>query len=278
MRLKRAYDPPEPDDGYRVLVDRIWPRGVRRDALAIDEWASVLAPTDELRRWFGHRVECWPEFRDRYVRELEDPERARALTALRTRARRGQITLVFGAADREHNQAVVLAEILEREPGNPTPGGLSSGGAGASARDREPIVEALERLLVGGIGVTALALGRAPKAGDMTLPQWRVLVMIAGEDGVHVGELAVRLGVAVPSASRLVRRLEMRGLVEATRDERDRRATTVRETILGRSVREAVLGHRRELILEALEETVGPGDAEMRAAMSAIGDALSRFA
>ncbi|MER3408738.1 MAG: DUF488 domain-containing protein [Thermoleophilia bacterium] len=110
IQVKRAYDPPSADDGYRVLVDRLWPRGVSRETARIDEWARELAPSDELRRWFGHDPERFAEFRRRYERELE--EHGGTLERLRDLARRGRLTIVFGARDRLHNNAVVLADIL----------------------------------------------------------------------------------------------------------------------------------------------------------------------
>ena len=110
VRLKRAYEPAEPADGYRVLVDRLWPRGVAKDAARLDEWARELAPSDELRRWFGHDPAKFAEFRRRYRAELA--AREEKLRELRRRARRGTVTLVYAARDPEHNDAVVLAELL----------------------------------------------------------------------------------------------------------------------------------------------------------------------
>jgi uncharacterized protein YeaO (DUF488 family) len=110
VRLKRAYDPPEPSDGYRVLVDRLWPRGVARANARLDEWARELAPSTELRRWFGHNPARFAGFRQRYVEELSAQEDK--LRELRGRAREQTVTLVYGARDTEHNDAVVLAEIL----------------------------------------------------------------------------------------------------------------------------------------------------------------------
>jgi uncharacterized protein YeaO (DUF488 family) len=110
VRLKRAYDPPEPSDGYRVLVDRLWPRGVARANARLDEWARELAPSTELRRWFGHNPARFAGFRQRYVEELSAKEDK--LRELRGRAREQTVTLVYGARDTEHNDAVVLAEIL----------------------------------------------------------------------------------------------------------------------------------------------------------------------
>ena len=115
VSLKRAYEPPEPGDGYRVLIDRLWPRGVRKETLALDAWLKDLAPSDELRRWFGHDPERWEEFRTRYRAELHDAGKRILLSELAAHAKSGPVTLVYGAKDEEHNNAVVLREILGRE-------------------------------------------------------------------------------------------------------------------------------------------------------------------
>jgi uncharacterized protein YeaO (DUF488 family) len=112
VRLKRVYEPAVPADGYRVLIDRLWPRGVSRERAALDEWGRDLAPSRELRQWFGHEPSRFPEFRRRYIEELRG-ERGR-IAALRRRARDGTLTLVYSAADTEHNDAVVLAQVLRR--------------------------------------------------------------------------------------------------------------------------------------------------------------------
>jgi uncharacterized protein YeaO (DUF488 family) len=112
VRLKRAYEPVERSDGYRVLVDRIWPRGVSKERARLDEWARELAPSSELRRWFGHDPARFEEFRRRYRDELAAQEEK--LRELRGRARDGTLTLVYSARDTEHNDAVVLAELLRR--------------------------------------------------------------------------------------------------------------------------------------------------------------------
>jgi uncharacterized protein YeaO (DUF488 family) len=112
VRLKRAYEPAAPTDGHRVLVDRLWPRGVSRQQAKLDGWEKELAPSVELRQWFGHEPGRFAEFRRRYIEELRG-ERPR-LTALRRRAREGTLTLVYSAQDTEHNDAVVLAEALRR--------------------------------------------------------------------------------------------------------------------------------------------------------------------
>jgi uncharacterized protein YeaO (DUF488 family) len=114
VSLQRAYDEPTPDDGYRVLVDRVWPRGRTKEHLRLDEWARDLGPSTQLRKWFGHDPARWTEFQVRYHVELADPGRSRTLDELATRARQARVTLVFGAHDAEHNQARVIADELQR--------------------------------------------------------------------------------------------------------------------------------------------------------------------
>lgn len=113
IRLKRTRDAPEPADGIRVLVDRVWPRGIRKTDLKHDHWLKEVAPSTELRKWFRHDPDRWPEFRERYRRELADkPE---AVGPLMEMCRAGPVTLLFSARDRDRNQAVVLREyLLER--------------------------------------------------------------------------------------------------------------------------------------------------------------------
>lgn len=110
VKIKRAYDDREAGDGYRVLIDHVWPRGVKREVLALDEWARELAPSDELRKWFNHEPSRFAEFRKRYRDELAG--HADKLEELRGRARSGAVTIVYAARDREHNNAVVVAELL----------------------------------------------------------------------------------------------------------------------------------------------------------------------
>jgi uncharacterized protein YeaO (DUF488 family) len=112
IRLQRAYDDPGPDDGHRVLVDRVWPRGRTKVELRLDEWARDLGPSTQLRKWFGHDPVRWPEFQTRYHAELAAPDQARTLDDLAAKARTGTVTLVYGARDREHNQAQVIADEL----------------------------------------------------------------------------------------------------------------------------------------------------------------------
>lgn len=110
VHIKRAYDPPQEGDGHRVLIDHVWPRGVTKERARLDEWAQELAPSDELRRWFNHDPERFEEFRRRYRAELS--ARGERLEELRRHARPGPLTIVYAARDEEHNNAVVLAELL----------------------------------------------------------------------------------------------------------------------------------------------------------------------
>ena len=110
VRLKRAYEPPDHVDGTRVLVDRLWPRGVSKEKAAVNLWLKDLAPSTELRKWFGHDPDRWPEFRKRYAAEVrQHPE---AFSQLRELTRQGPVTLVYSAHDEIHNDAVVLRSLL----------------------------------------------------------------------------------------------------------------------------------------------------------------------
>jgi uncharacterized protein YeaO (DUF488 family) len=119
VRIKRVYEPPSRADGYRVLIDRLWPRGVSKEKASIDEWARDLAPSDELRRWFGHRPELFEEFKRRYTDELR--EQADLISALRRRARTGTVTIVYAAHDTDHSNAAVLGPIVSRGFRRPSP-------------------------------------------------------------------------------------------------------------------------------------------------------------
>ena len=111
VKLKRVYDPPKPADGFRVLVDRLWPRGVSKSSARIDLWLKEIAPSAALRKWFGHDTLKWDTFRARYFRELQkNPE---AVAQLNEIIRNGSVTLLFAAKDQEHNNAVALKEYLE---------------------------------------------------------------------------------------------------------------------------------------------------------------------
>jgi uncharacterized protein YeaO (DUF488 family) len=112
VRVKRIYEPAAAGDGYRVLVDRLWPRGVSRERAHLDQWARELAPSDELRRWFGHDPDRFTEFRSRYLTELND--QGEEVAELRQRARSGPLTLLYAARDEQHNEAVVIAELLRK--------------------------------------------------------------------------------------------------------------------------------------------------------------------
>jgi uncharacterized protein YeaO (DUF488 family) len=110
VRIKRAYDPPARGDGTRILVDRLWPRGVKKADAEIAQWMKEVAPSNELRKWFGHDPQRWEEFARRYRTELA--AKREAVAALRELVRKGAVTLIYSAHDTEHNQAVVLRELL----------------------------------------------------------------------------------------------------------------------------------------------------------------------
>ena len=113
MRTKRVYEEPSGDDGIRVLVDRLWPRGISKERALLDRWEKNLAPSNELRRWFGHDPAKWEEFLRRYRAELEGKEEA--LGRLRQEANDGAVTLLYAARDEEHNNAVALKRYIEEE-------------------------------------------------------------------------------------------------------------------------------------------------------------------
>jgi uncharacterized protein YeaO (DUF488 family) len=110
IQLKRAYEKPERADGTRILVDRLWPRGLTKEKAAIDLWLKELAPSTELREWFGHDPKKWRSFRSRYQTELK--QLGDQLQLIKSRAREGAVTLIYGARDQEHNEAVVLKQFL----------------------------------------------------------------------------------------------------------------------------------------------------------------------
>lgn len=110
IRIKRIYDQILPEDGKRILVDRLWPRGIKKDQAKIDEWLKDIAPSNELRKWFSHDPSKWPEFKRRYIKELKD--KSNLIEKLRADAKKGNITLLFSAKDIEHNNAVVLMEVI----------------------------------------------------------------------------------------------------------------------------------------------------------------------
>ena len=113
FRIKRAYAPPGPEDGTRVLVDRLWPRGLAKDAAAVDLWLKDIAPSKELRQWFGHDPARWKGFTAKYLKELEAPERAAAFERLREMGRgRAKVTLLFGAREETYNHAALLHRLL----------------------------------------------------------------------------------------------------------------------------------------------------------------------
>jgi uncharacterized protein YeaO (DUF488 family) len=132
VALKRAYDKPAPADGVRVLVDRLWPRGVKKEKAQIDAWLRDLAPSTQLRRWFHARPAQWPLFRKRYLEELGEPAATLALSQLYDLARkRKRLTLVFSSRNLEHNNAVVLKELLDGMRKPPHSSGPERAAAGA---------------------------------------------------------------------------------------------------------------------------------------------------
>ena len=114
VRLKRAYEPVEPDDGRRVLVERLWPRGLRKEQAHFDDWLKDVAPSDALRKWFHHDPSRWTEFEQRYARELDSEAARAAFDELVRRAASETVTLVYSAHDQEHNNAIVLKRMIDR--------------------------------------------------------------------------------------------------------------------------------------------------------------------
>ena len=112
LKIKRAYEKPEPGDGKRILIDRLWPRGISKAAASIDEWLKELGPTTELRKWFGHDPEKWEEFRKRYIQELSASDKSALLERIAREAGETDVTLVYSASDTDHNDAKVLEELI----------------------------------------------------------------------------------------------------------------------------------------------------------------------
>ncbi len=113
LTIKRIYEPATPKDGFRILIDRLWPRGLSKTNASVDLWLKTLAPSTELRQWFGHDPEKWKEFRQRYFAELGD--HAEDINQVRNMAKRRRVTLVYGAKDTSHNNAVAIMEYLKRD-------------------------------------------------------------------------------------------------------------------------------------------------------------------
>jgi len=115
LQVKRIYDKAEGGDGFRILVDRLWPRGVSKENAKIDEWCKEIAPSDALRKWFGHVPERWEEFKRKYGRELD--AKGELVRSIAARSRKGRVTLLYGAKDAAHNNAVALKEYIEARGG-----------------------------------------------------------------------------------------------------------------------------------------------------------------
>jgi uncharacterized protein YeaO (DUF488 family) len=110
MKIKRIYEKPDKEDGIRILVDRLWPRGLTKEKVSIDLWLKDIAPSNELRKWFNHDPAKWNEFKKKYRLELKDKKEQ--ISLLKEQMKKGNVTLVYGATDEEHNQAVVLKELF----------------------------------------------------------------------------------------------------------------------------------------------------------------------
>jgi uncharacterized protein YeaO (DUF488 family) len=115
IKIKRIYETPSPEDGTRILVDRLWPRGVKKENAHISVWLKEIAPSTELRKWFGHDPARWAEFKTKYIQELK--LRKEELSVIRQAGSNGAVTLLYAARDERHNEAVVLQELLERDQG-----------------------------------------------------------------------------------------------------------------------------------------------------------------
>lgn len=113
VHLKRVYEEPSKDDGFRILVDRLWPRGKSKEKAAVDLWLKEIAPTDELRKWFGHDPKKWEDFHKKYTAELK--KNTEAVKQLKAQVKKGKTTIVYGAKDEEHNQAVVIRDYLKNK-------------------------------------------------------------------------------------------------------------------------------------------------------------------
>jgi uncharacterized protein YeaO (DUF488 family) len=113
VKTKRIYDPASPDDGRRILIDRLWPRGIKKEEAKIDEWLRDIAPSAELRKWFSHDPEKWQEFKNKYKKELKGKDKLELLEQLKKTAKKEKVTVLFSAKDIAHNNAVVLKELLE---------------------------------------------------------------------------------------------------------------------------------------------------------------------
>lgn len=138
LKVKRVYDPPSEEDGYRILVDRVWPRGMTKEKAHVDAWRKELGPSDALRTWFGHDPDRWDEFRRRYREELHTTGRWADLMEIAERAQEEEVTLVFSARDTAHNQAVALKEMAlgRGAPGRGSGKRVRSGFSPRSSRSR----------------------------------------------------------------------------------------------------------------------------------------------
>ena len=115
VQIKRAYEPFSKQDGFRVLIDRLWPRGIKKEKLGLDAWMKELAPSTELRKEFGHNPELWSDFQRKYAKELKSPKARESIEHRAKMAKKGRVTLLYSAHDEAHNDAVVLKKIISQE-------------------------------------------------------------------------------------------------------------------------------------------------------------------
>jgi uncharacterized protein YeaO (DUF488 family) len=135
VKIKRIYDPASPDDGKRIYVDRLWPRGMKKEEVKMDEWLKDISPSDGLRKWFGHDPSKYKEFKSRYIKELD--KHSEVLERIREESKKETVTLLFSAKDTEHNNATVLKEMLSQW----SPTGKARGSLKTPARGEHPVPE-----------------------------------------------------------------------------------------------------------------------------------------
>lgn len=267
LRWKRVYEKPSPDDGCRVLIDRLWPRGLSKKTLALDAWIKDIAPSAALRKWFGHRPARWHEFRRRYHSELRHS--GKLIEPLLERARQGPVTLLISARDGVHNHAVALLEYLAGSDSGHgillSPGEISGSKmpmppsrkpASLTKADLELLSEFRYRLrkFLGFSEQAAVSHGVSPH-------QYQAMLAIEGFPGknwVTIGELAEQMQVAHHTAVGLTKRMERLKLVLRTPSKEDRRQVRVSLTAKGFKILEKLYqAHRAEL------HVVGPQIADL---------------
>jgi|GEM_PF-37654 len=256
LRWRRVYDAPSPEDGYRVFIDRLWPRGIKKEALAMDAWAKDVAPSPALRKWFGHRPERWAEFCRRYRAELDGRGDLLRTLAIKTRDR--PVTFLIAARQPVHNHAVALLAYLRDKfhlkvdidggPASAATKASAAASSGVTKPDFELLAEFRYRLRK-FLGFSE----RAAVAHGVTPHQYQALLAIEGfpgRDRVTIGELAEQMQIAHHTAVELVNRMERLKLVRRTPSKEDRRQVHVSLTAKGLGILEKLYReHRAELRL-----------------------------